>query len=135
MHSVHRSCIAPIAPYTAVMRRGVVLLLLFMTVVSQFLAIAGRADALGLAQDDSHAVLHWKGEAHHHLEDGALQHDASDASSQHLLVDYVLTAPVLLSAQLASLPLVVGERPSSLEKLLVPDPCLPGLKRPPRRTA
>lgn len=115
------------------MRRGLVLVFLVMTVVSQFLAIAGRADAPGHVQEDSHAMLHWKGQAHHHLEDGALQHDESDASTQHLLVDYVLTAPGLLSSRLATLPVVVGERPSSLDTPSTPDPYLPALKRPPRR--
>ena len=114
------------------MRRGFILVALVVTFVSQFLAIGAGADTRQQGADESHAMLHWKGEAHHHLDDGSLQHDESEDSTQHLLVDHVLAAPWLVSTRLAALPLVIGECPLSLAGPSIPDPYLPGLRRPPR---
>lgn len=118
------------------MRRGLVFVLLLMTFVSQCLALAGRADALGQVKgESSHTMLHWKGEAHHHLDDGSLRVDASHESTQHLIVDCVLTAPTVLPSLLTALPRVVGVRPLSTGEPPTPEPNLPGIKRPPRLAA
>ncbi|NUO72985.1 MAG: hypothetical protein HOQ10_09755 [Frateuria sp.] len=118
------------------MRRAFVFVLLLMSVVSQCLAIAGRADTLGHVKDEgSHAVLHWKGEAHHHLEDGSLQLDDSDESMRHFMADCLLTEPSVQPSVLAALPPAAAVRPPSVNEPPRPEPNLPGLKRPPRSAA
>ncbi|MBS0340620.1 MAG: hypothetical protein JSS56_08830 [Proteobacteria bacterium] len=123
------------------MRRGLVLVLLLMTFMSQVLAMAGRADALGHIKNtkntktDSHAVLHWKGQAHHHQVDGTLALDDSTASTQHLLVDHVLAEPGLPSSLYISVPLVARAQLLPDNELLMPGPHLAGLRRPPRLVA
>ena len=114
------------------MRRGLVFLLLFMTLASQCLAIVGRADALSQVEHDSHAVLHMKGQAHHHLEDGSLQVDDSDESVRHLMVDCLLTAPGALPSLLAWPLQVMSSPPTSRDEQPAAEPDLAGLKRPPR---
>ena len=117
------------------MRRAFVAVLLILTFLSQVLAIAGRGDALGQAKDDAHAVLHWKGQAHHHLDDGSLAHDASEESTRHLLMDSVLTAAGLPPFVAEFLPPVPGAQPPTLVALHISDPDLPRIKRPPRLAA
>lgn len=117
------------------MRRAFVVVLLLTTFISQLLAISGRGDALGHVQDDAHAVLHWKGHAHHHHDDGSLSHDDSEESTQHLLIDSVLTAPGLPPFVAASLPPLPGAQPPSVDALHIPYPDLCGIKRPPRLAA
>jgi len=114
------------------MRRGFFLVLVVVTFVSQFLAIGAGAHTRQQGEDESHAMLHWKGEAHHHLDDGSLQHDESTDSTQHLLIDHALSAPWLISTQFAALPLVVGACPLPSVGTSFPDPCLSGPRRPPR---
>ena len=117
------------------MRRRFAFVLVLVTFISQVLAVAGRADALGHINVDQHHAAHWIGEAHHHLTDDSLAFDDSQESRQHLLLDYGLTAPGLVSSFRCALPPLPGTHPPLLVSSLIPDPYLAGLKRPPRPVA
>ena len=117
------------------MRRGLVLFLLVVTAFWQVIAVAGQATAFGNAEENTHALLHWQEESHHHLDDGAVVQDDSDESMEHVVADGCLGAAAVWATASFNLSPAESTRPEMGEEAALPSPSPDGLRRPPRLTA
>ena len=98
----------------------------------QSVALARFGSTVNVFADLTHAALHWQEVGHHHHDDGSYHLDDSSDSVQHVLCDHVCAANALLVTASHHFPPLGSAVPGGLSKLLVPDPTLDGLLRPPR---
>src|SRR4051794_18551328 len=119
------------------MRRWIALLLVMVLLPWQVLGWASIS--LSHGSDESHAVAHWAGEAHHHHD--AHDHDAdgfheddSEESIQHIVqTDAYLTPVAALPGSVKVTPgMFVEVAPPALHAQPCSPPFLEGLRRPPR---
>ena len=116
------------------MRRFLILLLVcLLPLQSLHAAVDAWLDA-GDDQHEMHWVEHEHGVAHHHLDNGQVQHDDSDESQQHMddhALCHVATA-VLTSAPITFAHQSVDDGPMPLPELRPSDPDLETPIRPPQ---
>ncbi|MDM4765402.1 DUF2946 family protein [Pelomonas sp. SE-A7] len=118
------------------MLRRALALLLTVCLCWQSMAFAGVEVLVRQGQAQQHALMHFKGEAHHHHDEhGGLHKDQSTASTQHAMDDACMFCVALLPDLLAlNLPMLRPAAPLELAAVEPPLPCLPGLDRPPKTT-
>lgn len=118
------------------MARRLIRFFLVLCIGWQALASAGAGVVFAEVQHLGHALLHFKGVAHHHdAHDEGVHLDDSVASAVHVVLDTGVFAPALMPAPTAALAAVPRVRPAiSADRVrlrVIPD----GLERPPRSLA
>lgn len=104
----------------------------------QSLAHAGITVVMADAHEHQHALMHFKGEAHHHDThhddddvDG-VHEDSSLASAQHLASDASSYAPALLGVVNLTLPQLLPDMPAQAPTPAAISPFLAAPERPPK---
>lgn len=116
------------------MRRLLILLLVCLMPLQSLHAAVGAWLDAGDDQHEMHWVEHEQSVSHHHLDNGQVQNDQSDASQQHMAdqaLCHVATA-VLTSAPIAFASQGVDDAPIPLLELRPSDPDLETPIRPPQ---
>ena len=114
------------------MRRSTVLLVMLIAMLWQSMALARVGSTVNALADLVHVSLHWQETGHHHHEDGSYHLDDSNESARHILSDHVSSTAALTVASSHCFPPLGSTAPSDLLKILLPNPTLDGLLRPPR---
>jgi hypothetical protein len=117
------------------MRRSSILLVMLLAMLWQSVAMARPGSTVNALVDLEHALLHWHGEGHHHLEDGSYQQDDSKESVQHVVTDHLNASLAWTAASSHDFPPLGSAAPDGPHERLVPNPALDGLLRPPRSRA
>ena len=116
------------------MRRALVLFLLVASAFWQVIAVAGQATAFGTPEESAHALMHWQEESHHHLDDGAVVQDDSDASFAHGVADGCVGAAAIRAAISFDVATVTSTRHLNSDDAALPSLVPEGPRRPPRLT-
>jgi len=114
------------------LRRYLALLLMLLVPLQAYSAVAGFA-LHGSDADLQHLADHEQGVAHHHHDDGSIQHDNSDESLQHLSqhAGCLSFAAIAANVQLLAMP-VCARGVSYIKPPPIKQTVLDSLFRPPR---
>lgn len=114
------------------LRRYLALLLMLLVPLQAYSAVAG-VGLHGSDADLQHLADHELGVAHHHHDDGSIQHDNSDESLQHLSqhAGYLSFAAIAHNVQLPVMP-GCGSDLAYIEPPPIKQTVLDSLFRPPR---